>query len=311
VSLKVPTLLIAAAILAGAAGAAEPPVAPAAAAPAAGKPEALSEVIIKAQRAQLVPRVSNFVYQVAGLENEESLSRWQEPVCPLVTGLPRQEGEFVLGRVSEIARAAAVPLAGEHCKPNLYIFVTRQPQQLLQAMENHNFAVTFGPNAMPTIVDEFIAHARPIRVWYSSGMRTPEGAAMHPGAPAYTLISNGPMIGPLHLYNDSERSSHLMLAHIWSLSVVYVIADQSRLQGLSRGQFADYVAMVGLAEINPGAHLGDAPTILKLFDGAPDTAPAGLSDWDQAFLKSLYATELGSKLQRNQIARSIVRDIVH
>jgi hypothetical protein len=307
-SLKLQLLLVALAMLADAraATAAEP-----AATPAASKSEALPEVIVSAQRAELVPRVSNFVYQVAALEDQESLPRWQEPVCPLVTGLPRQEGEFVLGRISEIARAAAVPLAGEHCRPNLYILVTRQPQQLLQAMAKRNFAVTFGPDALPTVVDEFIANPRPVRVWYSSGMKTPEGAAMHAGAPNFTLISNGAMTGAPRVYNDSERSSHLLLSHVWALSVVYEVVDQDRLQGVSRGQFADYVAMVGLADIKPGAHLGDAPTILKLFDGAPQTAPAGISDWDQAFLKSLYATEQRSKLQRNQIARSIVSEIVH
>jgi hypothetical protein len=57
------------------------------------------------------------------------------------------------------------------------------------------------------------------------------------------------------------------------------------------------------------ARLGDAPTILKLFDGASEAAPAGLTDWDRAFLKSLYATEQISKQQRGQIARHMVREI--
>jgi hypothetical protein len=67
--------------------------------------------------------------------------------------------------------------------------------------------------------------------------------------------------------------------------------------------------MVGLAKLKAGARLGDAPTILKLFDGAPDVAPAGLTDWDQAFLKSLYATEQITRQQRGQIAREMVREI--
>jgi hypothetical protein len=52
------------------------------------------------------------------------------------------------------------------------------------------------------------------------------------------------------------------------------------------------------------------PIALKLFDDAPQVAPAGLTDWDQAFLKSLYATEQMSKLQRSQIAHEMVREIV-
>ena len=61
------------------------------------------------------------------------------------------------------------------------------------------------------------------------------------------------------------------------------MADQKRLTGVSRGQSADYVVMVCLAKLRPEARLGDARTIPKLFDAAPQAEPAGLTDWDQAF----------------------------
>jgi len=63
-------------------------------------------------------------------------------------------------------------------------------------------------------------------------------------------------------------------------SYVYVIVDQQRLNGVTWGQPAEYVAMVALALIKPTAHLGDAPTTLKLFDGSPQPPPAGMSAWD-------------------------------
>ena len=49
--------------------------------------------------------------------------------------------------------------------------------------------------------------------------------------------------------------------------------------------------MVSFAEIKPDAHVAGDPTILKLFDGNPRDAPAGLSNWDPVFLKTLYDTE--------------------
>jgi hypothetical protein len=130
-------------------------------------------------------------------------------------------------------RAAGVPLAGEHCSPNLYILVTAQPRKLLKGMEENNAAVTFGPRALPTVLDQFIATPRPVRVWYNIGV----GGPPVPFKYAFTRVS--------------------------------VIVDQKRLHGVSSGQLADYIAMVGLAEIRPGPRLGDAPTILKLFAGAP------------------------------------------
>ena len=42
---------------------------------------------------------------------------------------------------------------------------------------------------------------------------------------------------------------------------------------------------------------------------AAAAAPTGMTDWDQTFLKSLYATEQKSKLQRSQIAHRMVSDL--
>jgi hypothetical protein len=253
----------------------------------------LDEVTVSAQHIPLTRRVQEFVTQIAPAENggEAGLARWKIPaVCPLVSGLLPQEGESILERVSEIARAANVPLAGEHCRPNLYVLVTAQPEGLLRAMERRNFFFTFGEEASPSVVDEFIRTPRPVRVWYNSGMMTPEGRRVPP-----------------HGY--VQVTSLLQFGVVWSMSRVFVIVDQQRLQGVSRRQFADYIAMVALAHIKPGARLSDAPTILRLFDEAPQAAPTGLSDWDQAFLRSLYSTDSESKLQRGQITRSMVREI--
>jgi hypothetical protein len=51
------------------------------------------------------------------------------------------------------------------------------------------------------------------------------------------------------------------------------------------------------------------PEGYTLFNGAPEAAPTGMTDWDQSFLKALYATDQKSKQQRGQIARSMVREI--
>jgi len=191
----------------------------------------------------------------------------------------------MLGRISEIARAANVPLAGERCRPNLFIFVTAQPTQLLQAMDKQKRGVTFG-DASPTVVDEFINTPRPVRVWYDTSIRTPEGTPPKQGLPNAAQVLGGGLQG-VKVYNDNDRTSHMLLSKTWSFSYVYVVVDQARLQAVARGQLADYVALVGLAQIKPEAHLDD-----------------------QSFLKSLYTTEQISKAQRTHIANSIVRDVV-
>jgi hypothetical protein len=243
--------------------------------------EELEEVTVTAHRAELAPRVAKFVDQIAALENEEGLPRWRTPVCPLVSGLPRQEGEFVLGRISEIARSAAIPLGAERCRPNLDIVVSSRPKELLNAIEKRYYFLS----------DRGVT-PKAVRVWYSSAMRTPEGLPM------------SCCLG--HPCNPNSMGSRVNFDVVYFLGTVFVIADANRLRKVTRGQFADYVAMVGLAKLNVGAHLDDAPTILKLFNGEPQEASAGMSEWDQAFLRSLYATDQKSKGQRSQIAHQII-----
>jgi hypothetical protein len=271
--------------------------------------ERLEEVTVIARRADLAAKVAEFVSQIAARENEEGLPRWRIRVCPLVSGLPRQEGEFVLGRVSDIAREVGVPVAGEHCRPNLFVLVTADPKGLLQKWDNRNSMrrLVFG-EATPFVTDEFIKTPRPVRVWYRTIMRTPEDTPPNEGLGTVASVSGSGLRGVM-VYNDRERTSHILLSKIWSFEDVFVIADQAPLHELTIGQFADYVAMVGLAKLKSGPHLGDVPTILKLFDKLAEAAPTGITNWDQTFLKFLYATEQLSKQQRGQIAREMVREI--
>lgn len=267
-----------------------------------GSPAAdtLQQVTVTARHIDLVRRVETFVNQITAVANNEGLPRWQKPLCPLVSGLPREDGEFILGRVTQVAQAAGVPLAGEQCNPNLYILVSVEPQALLQAMEKRNYGFTFGYNNAepPDVIDRFIATPRAVRVWYTSQERNLEG---------WTLI-RGPSDEPPQV---PATGSLLMIGSMWSLERVFVVIDRARLQGVTRGQLADYVGMVALADLKPGAKLGDTATILKLFDGAPQQAPASLTDWDQAFLKSLYTTDQKMKMQRSQIAHQMVHEIDH
>jgi hypothetical protein len=281
--------------------------------------EALEEVTVTARRsAELAPKVRAFVNEISVVDAQaEGLARWHTRVCPLVSGLPRGDGEFILERLSEVARLAKVPLAGEQCRPNLYILVSAQPEDLLRAMEKRNRTFTFGHDPFrgtdtpARIVDEFIKTPRPVRVWYNSSPEGADYATPGLGFPSNVADMNGGGGLAMPTISEWERSSHVASTLVRTFSTVFVVVNLRQLQGVTRGQLADYVGMVGFAQIKPTARLNDARTILKLFDGTPQAAPPGLTDWDQAFVRSLYATEQGSKVQRALIAKDMVREIVH
>ena len=238
----------------------------------ADTPPPTPEVLVFAQRLKLEARITNFVYGITVLQNYEAVARWQSPVCPQVTGLARQPGEFVLERVSEIARIAGAPLAKETCRPNLFIFVTSQPEELLQAMEKRYFAVSFG-NAAPSQVDAFVNTPRPVRVWHSPYW-TPEGASPQGyGVPPSAQVLGGGLSSPPTYSTWATAASCLHHPGSWTWNTYVIVGRRRRqLHGVSQGQFADYIAMVSLADIKPSAHPGDAHSILTLFADSPQVS---------------------------------------
>jgi hypothetical protein len=95
-----------------------------------------------------------------------------------------------------------------------------------------------------------------------------------------------------------------------AFSLALVIVDTAYAQPVKLGQLVDYAAMVGLADIDLDAQLGDAPTVLRLFEQPPDQQPAGLTAWDEAFLGGLYHSDQATRTQASQIAVKMTRRIL-
>ena len=281
------------------------------------------EVIVLGNRAEFQTKITGFVNQITDFsygDANRGLARWEDPICPLVTGFSREMAEYVLLRLSDVAREVGAPLAGEHCRAqNLFIIVTKHAEVYLRQLEKRHGATVFG-GAAPILINEFIATPRPVRTWYDTAEQTPEGLPMvqesfpgesqtqtvmvNPGV--YEVLPVRPATAGATLTNPWSQASHLVNNVVWAIKRAYVVVDPTRFKGVKLGQLADYVSMAGLAQIKLDPHLGDDPTILTLFDADPKAASAGLTDWDQAFLKAFYATEQKSMLQRSSIAEGMV-----
>lgn len=225
----------------------------------------------------------------------ETLVRWSAPICPLVAGLPRDQGEYILARITEIARTAGAGLGKPDCTPNFYVVVTAEPEALLRAWKKRDGARLFGQQA-PAKVGRFIGQDRPVRVWHNWSYAPADGTSpieSQQGPPTFVV----------------KKDSRLVANAVKNGWGVVAVVDATRLQGVSTGQLADYVALTGLAEIKPEPETGAAPTILHLFDGPPSDAPATLSTWDQSFLAALYGSDQEYLRQRSVIATRMIRDV--
>jgi hypothetical protein len=240
-------------------------------------------------------QVRNYVSLITAPPHGEHLARWTRdaPLCPLVAGLPSDDGELVLDRLLQIAASSGVPMAPEYCTPNLRVTVTSQPDELLKTWIKRD------PWMFDSQIDEggrkihdFLHASTPVRSWYNVAFKGFGAFEYIPGTPVASLPgTTGPGVG---IHRD-----------LWS---VIVVVDARPAQQVSIDQLAAYIAMVGLAQIRMDAKLDDAPTILQLFSNSKK-APPGLSPWDRAYLKGLYSTERSDVTQQLAIASSVAHEV--
>ena len=271
----------------------------------------LNPAIVTAQRVkQLQTEIRKYVSSVLVRPWEDSLTRWDTPICPLVAGLPRDQGEYVLALVSKIARESDAPVAGEQCKANLLIIVTWQPDLLLKMWNRR--ATLFDSNSSTVQTRSFLNSKAPIRVWYNFSFKGGDGTSVSTGADP-SLV--GGLSSALQYQNlpvlrsNSCRASKLCYGALQTFSSVIVVVDKNQINNVNMGQLVSYVAMVGLADIEMGANTESTPSILSLFKRT-ETPPQELSTWDRALLYGLYTSSQSNKMQMTQMKSTMLKRLL-
>jgi hypothetical protein len=267
--------------------------------PAPAAPESLPpppEVAAEAAPAALEPRVDAFVRAITrnpGLSAEDSLVRWNSPICLTVLGLNAEDVKLVSARLSQISSSSGAPLARSPCQPNFIVVATSEPDRVLNAWYARNGRL-FG-DASPAQIRQFLesSQSRPVRVWYNMDLGRKSGTR------------NGHFIPS----NTRAESSAFVGNAAFDFLSVFAIIDTQRTEHTTLDQLADYVAMAGLTRVDLDAGLGSAPSILRLFAAPGENQPSGLSRWDAAFLKALYHSNQTSRTQRFDITERVTQDI--
>jgi Secretin and TonB N terminus short domain len=265
----------------------------------------LGRITIEAPKGRKALRlqVDKFVSSVVVQPWDDALYRWNVPICPLVAGLPKQYAEFVLERISKAAIDAHAPLAGRVCRPNLYVVATLQPKVLLKMWWARDRTMYNYNNVGIEAVEHFIHSSRPIRAWYNTywgcGGPPENNTAVIGG---FNLPFFGPTICGAGLGSRIERMSTGS-----NVSSAIVVIDGRQMNHITIGQMADYIALVGLADVRSDADPGPMPSILDLF--GHETPPHELTLWDRALLYSLYNTEQSSRLEVPEMEMTMVRRI--
>jgi TPR repeat protein len=276
----------------------------------------LQTVTIQGKRnaRELKRQVHRFVTSEVFKPPDESLVRWNTPICPAVQGLPATFNEFLQARIAQIALSARAPVAGKDCVANFYVYATSRPDVLLKKLWAANPQMYDTQHGLGG-AESFVRSRRPVRVWYNTQLQCrgahSAGASIEMrGATAAT--GNGqPAASPVDTTSSSFCSggdTRLSYSAVNSISSVYIVVDINQMKDITTIQLADYVAMIGLADVRPGADPGAVPTILRLFQDSK-RPPRGLSEWDQALLYSLYNTSQSNVVQTSEMEKTVINRI--
>ncbi len=276
-------------------------------------------IVVKGTRIdpdQARDRAVDFVKRTGVANGQQQVARWVVPVCIKVIGLAPQQEARVVGQMLAIAREAKIPVGKVNCDPNLTVTFAadagevvrhihaRKPMQLRELSRTER--------------EQMLNGSAPVRWWYATEMMDRDGVKANnispgfisagevsgvPGNAVTSALSVGGE-GDITSTQQYNSGSNVRTPTIRSLYGATVIVDATKAGTTPIDAIAAYSAMVAFAEMNASAPPPDS--ILGLFQ--PESVESSLTDWDMAFLKSLYRMPLDrrSRIQRGHLVEALL-----
>jgi hypothetical protein len=246
---------------------------------------------------------------------DDQLARWDGELCPGVAGLGQRQAQALIDRVDYRAHQLGLSLGSSGCDANVLIFYTSNSDAFTRGLFERDRTL-FGyyyENNINTLgraaLEEFVNTPRAVRSWhvtrrveasgFAIGSDTTRPKACAGSDPRAAAFANVQIV--------ESQGSRLRQTVRQDFARVIVIIDGRRAQGRTLNAIADYVAMVSLAQLDPGADTRGRPTILNLFDDDASSAATELTAWDLAYLQGVYAMTREAASSREQVSEISAR----
>jgi hypothetical protein len=225
------------------------------------------------------------------------VARWEEPVCPAMTGQKPNVSAFVTQHLIAVAQAAGAPVnTDKGCAPNIEIVFTTAPQVLLDNVRQHE-ADYIGYAPSSSALETLATVTHPIQAWYATGVRDLRG---------HYTVDSGRDRGVLTNANSARvTGTHLSDGQRSAIHHVLIVVDPAKLQGQEILPLSDYIAVLALAQIGSLDECRPLPSITNMFVPACERKTASITAGDLAYLHGLYGMNpdrLQLVTQKNDIA---------
>src|SRR5688500_2399209 len=247
---------------------------------AAGARAGESDIVVTGDRERPAGReVSRQARDISDITSDiydRPLARIEDRLCPGVIGLRRDAAELMIDRIRWNAVRLDMWLADDtNCSPNLIIAFVEDGKAEIAELQDRRpwlFQTLTIPERQALLDAE-----GPVRVWTTAQMRTRDGMPI----PRRESLDAPPVV------TMAMAHSKIYLTVREDITQVVLLFDRAAVRGKTVLQLADYATMRGFARTRPAQGEVALDTILALFD--PDHLPPdGLTDFDQAYLRSLY-----------------------
>jgi len=230
------------------------------------------------------------------------VTRWTRPdiICPSTIGLEPAAADFVSHRITTLAASVGAPVARHaHCKPNVEVIFTANPQEQVSYFAQH-YRELLGWDAGP--LQDRLTFRHQIRAWYSTATYTSgAGWTVDSDKPPIT-VDPSPMAKSFKInVQDAGSGGRFTKTMRSGFTNVLVIADAKQVSKLSLRAIADYISMLVLTRTSVDG-CSELLSIVDLLssDCAGRAPPDSITPADSAYIKALYTADLENNLNLEQ-----------
>jgi len=266
------------------------------------KPE--DEIVVQGQRKAITQALRQMIAEA----DNEQLARFEDEICPIVIGMPRDWTAKLTKMIRDNVAAVGGKTGKPGCKYNAAVIFIDQPLELIKAFaeaEPGYFAMT------PRELQQFTAVQKPVASWHVTDVRGKDGEEL---GSVRTVVD--PNTGAALPVDSSARvtrgitSSRLYTPVRQDMLVGFVVIDRMATPGKTLRQLADLATMHLLLDVKQDAGQRDPSSILSLFEPRPAGAspPPRLSRLDRGALAGFYTQRENNRSAAQQtlnIAKAI------
>ena len=218
------------------------------------------------------------------------IARFDDAACVKVSGLPDDMAELVAQRIRDnVSSIRGVSLGEEGCKPNAFVGVLNNVTQAVDNLRTDEPWLFEG--LLSYQLDRIYDGSEAVRAWHVFDERNMDGSQI-PGKQRGTSGEDS-IASTINMIENASRFGRTRV----NLTGAVVLVETGALREKTFRQLADYATIRILASVSDEIDTARSslPTMLTLFGPRSPYQPTELSEFDRAYLESLYDLPANSR----------------